>query len=298
MAAGKQAAPSCSSWPHALSMAVMGGAGPQFWLGDIGPPADPSATRLRPMRYSLPSPLAVARGVAGRPVEDTDVPRPGTRGGQGRPRGPGGRPADRLPGRARSSLWRSSAGPRSMPVTCRARWSGPGRPGGSWPPGSWAGPCGSPGISSLRSDESGDIAAARRSAADSLAWAREAGDLSRQASGLAFMADLDLRAGDTRKLGSICGLPRRCLSGLAERDRLISCLDLYGYLCAARSQWADAVTIWSAFSACLEEEGSVDPPLSGHRRQERLRQGVPGAGGRPDPGSGGARRGDDPANRC
>jgi len=120
--------------------------------------------------------------------------------------------------------------------------------------------------------ESGDIAAARRSAADSLAWAREAGDLSRQASGLAFMADLDLRTGDIEEAGKHLRAATEMSVRSGEQDRLLGCLDLCGYLCAAKSQWADAVTIWAAFSACLEEEGSVDPPLSGQRRQERLQK--------------------------
>jgi DNA-binding CsgD family transcriptional regulator len=120
--------------------------------------------------------------------------------------------------------------------------------------------------------ESGNIAAARRSAADSLAWAREAGDLSRQASGLAFMADLDLRAGDLEEAGKHLRAATEMSVRSGEQDRLLGCLDLCGYLCAAKSQWADAVTIWAAFSACLEEEGSVDPPMSGQRRQERLRK--------------------------
>ena len=49
--------------------------------------------------------------------------------------------------------------------------------------------------------ESGDTAAARRSIADSLAWAREAGDQLGQASDLALMADLDLRTGNTAGIG-------------------------------------------------------------------------------------------------
>jgi DNA-binding CsgD family transcriptional regulator len=120
--------------------------------------------------------------------------------------------------------------------------------------------------------ESGDLAAARRSLADSLAWARETGNLAIQASSILLMADLDLRAGDLAgsgrhlreaiEIGLRTGLPAR----------LLPRLDLLAHLCAARGQWAEAVTIWAAFQARLDAEGTLDLPLHARRRQEPLRQ--------------------------
>jgi DNA-binding CsgD family transcriptional regulator len=120
--------------------------------------------------------------------------------------------------------------------------------------------------------ESGDLTAARRSLADSLAWARETGNLAIQASSILLMADLDLRAGDLAgsgrhlreaiEIGLRTGLPAR----------LLPRLDLLAHLCAARGQWAEAVTIWAAFQARLDAEGTLDLPLHARRRQEPLRQ--------------------------
>ena len=72
--------------------------------------------------------------------------------------------------------------------------------------------------------ESGDLQAARRSLADSLAWARETGNLAIQASSILLMADLDLRAGDLAgsgrhlreaiEIGLRTGLPARLLPRL------------------------------------------------------------------------------------
>jgi DNA-binding CsgD family transcriptional regulator len=120
--------------------------------------------------------------------------------------------------------------------------------------------------------ESGDLTAARRSLADSLAWARETGNLAIQASSILLTADLDLRAGDLA--GSGCHLREAIEIGLRTGlpARLPPRLDLLAYLCAARGQWAEAVTIWAAFQARLDAEGTLDLPLHARRRQEPLRQ--------------------------
>jgi DNA-binding CsgD family transcriptional regulator/tetratricopeptide (TPR) repeat protein len=122
--------------------------------------------------------------------------------------------------------------------------------------------------------ESGDLAAARRSLDDSLAWARETGDLVAQPSIMLLMADLDLRAGDLARSGR--HLREAIETGLrtGPLSRLLPRLDLLGHLCAARGQWAEAVTIWATLQARLEAEGTLDLPLHTQRRQEPLRQAV------------------------
>ncbi len=120
--------------------------------------------------------------------------------------------------------------------------------------------------------ESGDLTAARRSLADSLVWARETGNLTAQASFMLLTADLDLRAGNLD--GSARHLREAIETGLriGSPVRLPPRLDLLAHLCAARGQWAEAVTIWAAFQARLDAEGTLDLPLHARRRREPLRQ--------------------------
>jgi DNA-binding CsgD family transcriptional regulator len=120
--------------------------------------------------------------------------------------------------------------------------------------------------------ESGDTAAARRSIADSLAWAREAGDQLGQASDLALMADLDLRTGNTPESGRHLREAIEIAAGSGEYHRLTTCLDLCAHLSAARGQWAETVTLWAAVRARREAEGTLDTPLTTQRRQEPLRK--------------------------
>jgi hypothetical protein len=58
---------------------------------------------------------------------------------------------------------------------------------------------------------------------------------------------------------------------VGNRLRLIGCLDNCGHLCAATQRWADAVTIWAAYAACLEELGVADLRSAKERRREPLR---------------------------
>jgi ATP/maltotriose-dependent transcriptional regulator MalT len=120
--------------------------------------------------------------------------------------------------------------------------------------------------------ESGDLAAARHSLADSLAWARETGDLVAQASFMQLTADLDLRAGNLADSGR--HLREAIETGLrtGPSPRLLPRLDLLAHLCAARGQCAEAVTIWAACQAQLDAEGTHDLPLHAQRRQKPLRE--------------------------
>jgi DNA-binding CsgD family transcriptional regulator/tetratricopeptide (TPR) repeat protein len=118
--------------------------------------------------------------------------------------------------------------------------------------------------------ESGDLATARRSLADSLAWARETGDLVAQASVMLLMADLDLRAGELAQSGR--HLREAFETSLRTGPLLPSRLDLLAHLCAARGQWAEAVTLWATFQARLDAEGTLDLPLRAQRRHEPLQR--------------------------
>ena len=121
--------------------------------------------------------------------------------------------------------------------------------------------------------ESGDLTAARRSLTDSLAWARETGNRSAQASFKSLTADLDLRAGDLAGAGRrIREAMELSLAAGSLSARLLQRLDLLGHLCAARCQWAEAVTIWAALQARLDAEGSLDAPLHAQRRRDPLQR--------------------------
>jgi predicted ATPase/DNA-binding CsgD family transcriptional regulator len=126
--------------------------------------------------------------------------------------------------------------------------------------------------------ESGDLPAARQSLADSLAWMEQAGDRTHQITALALMADLEFRAGDIAASGERLREAAELAIVTGARDRLLRCLDLFGYLCAAKGQDTQAVTIWTAFQTGLTAEGSHDMPLSAERRQEPLRKAVQALG--------------------
>jgi predicted ATPase/DNA-binding CsgD family transcriptional regulator len=120
--------------------------------------------------------------------------------------------------------------------------------------------------------ESGDTAAARRSIADGLAWAREAGDLLAQASGLALLADLDLRTGNIADSARHLRASIQVAIGIGWVGRLSRSLDQCAHLCAARGQWDEAVTLWSAYRANLDPDEIGDMPLHAQHRQEPLRR--------------------------
>jgi DNA-binding CsgD family transcriptional regulator len=119
--------------------------------------------------------------------------------------------------------------------------------------------------------ESGDLIAARHGLENSLAWARETGNLITQASVLRLMAEVELRAGNFAGSGRHLREATE-ITARVDPTRLIICLDLAACLCAARDQWAEAVTIWTAFQAGLEAEGLADLPMNAERRQDLLRR--------------------------
>ncbi len=118
--------------------------------------------------------------------------------------------------------------------------------------------------------ESGDLAVARRSLADSVAWAREIGNVWTLASYLKLSADLELRAGNLAEAGR--QLREAVETGLktGSSDRMLPRLDLVAHVCAARGQAAEAVTLWAAVQARMDAEGTLDLPLHAQRRQEPL----------------------------
>ena len=120
--------------------------------------------------------------------------------------------------------------------------------------------------------DAGDLAEAARAGAAGLARARDAGDLWTQAVLLPRIVDLDLRAGRT---GDAAAHLREGLH-LAVRTgswlELRTGLSLCGNLCAATGRAAEALTLWAACATVDRHEGLTDPPWSGTRREEQLRE--------------------------
>jgi DNA-binding CsgD family transcriptional regulator len=116
--------------------------------------------------------------------------------------------------------------------------------------------------------DAGDLAAAERACAATLAQARDAGDLNALNSVLPLMADLDLqagRAGDAAAhLREAAQLALRTGAWSAALNALNGC----GHLCAATGRPAEAVTAWAAYAALYS---GPDSPANVRRREEMLR---------------------------
>jgi non-specific serine/threonine protein kinase len=115
--------------------------------------------------------------------------------------------------------------------------------------------------------DTGDLAAAERSCAATLALAREAGDLGALPRLLVRMATVDLRAG---RIEAAASRLREALQ-LAPQNNgqtgVLACLDCCGYLCAATGRAAEAATVWAALDALVRHQG-----FTGSLLDERLAQ--------------------------
>jgi len=120
--------------------------------------------------------------------------------------------------------------------------------------------------------DGGDLGAAERICAAGLAQSRDVGDLWTEARLLYQMAMLDLQAGRTE--GAAVHLQEglhvavQTGSGLA----LLNGLDCCGHLCAATRHFAEALTVWAAYTAFFMHEGFTDAPFYLRRRAQPLRE--------------------------
>jgi predicted ATPase len=118
----------------------------------------------------------------------------------------------------------------------------------------------------------GEVAAALGSCADGLARARHAGALPDQAYCLYQMAYLEQQAGHMPEAQAHLLESLQLATRIGDRLRLLDCLQLCGQLCAATHRWAEAVTMWAAYAARLQDDGMPDLPQNTRGRQEPLRQ--------------------------
>jgi predicted ATPase/DNA-binding CsgD family transcriptional regulator len=115
-------------------------------------------------------------------------------------------------------------------------------------------------------------AAAQRIYADIVVQARDAGDLGDQAD-LAYLAQtLARQGGQMADAGAHLRESLRLAAQTGNRLRMIDCLDDCGHLCAATGRWAEAITLWTVFTAQNAEIGIPDLPLETHQRQEPMRE--------------------------
>jgi DNA-binding CsgD family transcriptional regulator len=118
----------------------------------------------------------------------------------------------------------------------------------------------------------GDLRAAERCCADTLARCRAAGDLQVEAALLTLLAHLDLDAGNVPAAAEHLRESLEVATRIGEQTELLNCLDNAGHLCAATGRWADALTLWAALAAESERAGMPDPQEDALRRKEPLRK--------------------------
>jgi predicted ATPase/DNA-binding CsgD family transcriptional regulator len=120
--------------------------------------------------------------------------------------------------------------------------------------------------------EAGDVAAADRVCAETLARARDTGDQWHQVGLLPMMVTLDLEAG--RIQDAAVHLRESLQLTIRTGDWLSVCdnLDCCGHLCAATGRFAEALTTWAALAAFKRHEQIPDMPLEARRRDKLLRR--------------------------
>jgi len=120
--------------------------------------------------------------------------------------------------------------------------------------------------------EAGELAAAGRVCAAGLARSRAAGDPWNQARLLVRMATLDLRAARVQDAAAHLRESLQIAARTGDGFELQNGLDYCGYLCAATGRYAEAVTVWAAYTAIFQHEGYTYPPAEARRQMESLRK--------------------------
>jgi predicted ATPase/class 3 adenylate cyclase/DNA-binding CsgD family transcriptional regulator len=122
--------------------------------------------------------------------------------------------------------------------------------------------------------DAGDLAAAEQVCAATLAQARDAGDLYKMGELLTIMADLGLRAGRAADAAAHLREAAQIALPVGLRMTILNVLSGCGYLCAATGRSADAVTVWAACDALMQQGGfaigDADMRREGALRQAQL----------------------------
>ena len=118
----------------------------------------------------------------------------------------------------------------------------------------------------------GDIAAGRQSCLDTLALARESGDLNAEVSSLILVADLDRRADQLADSWVHLRDATKLALRMHDRIALHDCLSLGGDLCALAGRWPETVTLWAADRRFMAEMGLAPTTRTGGLREAPLRE--------------------------
>jgi DNA-binding CsgD family transcriptional regulator/tetratricopeptide (TPR) repeat protein len=120
--------------------------------------------------------------------------------------------------------------------------------------------------------DAGELAAAERCCEDALTRCREAGDLQVETALLSLLARLDLAAGRLPAAAAHLRESLQVATRIGEQTEQSNCINICGHLCATTGRWADALTLWAAHAARIQQAGLTDPQEDALRRREPLRQ--------------------------
>jgi non-specific serine/threonine protein kinase len=118
----------------------------------------------------------------------------------------------------------------------------------------------------------GELDSARRVCAAGLPLSRQVGDRAELVPLLGVMANIERLAGNLADAKAHLREAVVLASRIGTHLSLANLIAQGGHLCAASGQWADAVTLWAAYSADREHLGRPPGPASDGRRAEYRRR--------------------------
>jgi DNA-binding CsgD family transcriptional regulator len=120
--------------------------------------------------------------------------------------------------------------------------------------------------------EAGDVAAADRVCAETLARSRDAGDQWALGGLLPVMVILDLEADRIHDAAAHLRESLQLVLHTGDGFNVYGNLDCCGHLCAATGRPAEALTVWTAMFALMRHEKIPDMPVDARRRERPLRR--------------------------
>jgi non-specific serine/threonine protein kinase len=123
-------------------------------------------------------------------------------------------------------------------------------------------------VLALALTEIGELDSARRLCTVGLTLARQVDDLMNLCQLLGEMGDLERLAGNLADAGVHLREGVAIATRIGHRLSVANFIEQCGYLCAAAGRWADAVTLWAAFSADQERRGRPDGAVFDARRAQ------------------------------
>ena len=116
--------------------------------------------------------------------------------------------------------------------------------------------------------EAGDLAAAESACAAALAQCRDAGDMTKMASLLNLMAELDVRTGRFQDAAAHLREGLQVVMRTGDFAEMTSCLWPCALLCTATGRYAEAATVWAARDVHTRQHGFIGGSPEEARREE------------------------------